>query len=62
MPDELLLSAYLVGTADMVSERLVAYADAGVDCLRLSARGRTASEQIENLEQAVELVGSATPD
>ncbi len=60
VPDELLLMAHPIGTADMVAQRIREYAAAGVDCLRLGAQGRTAAEQIENLEMCVDLIRSAT--
>lgn len=62
IPDELLLQANLMGTADMVKDRVRAYAAAGVDCLRIWPRGATAAEQIEDLEMSVDLIRSATSD
>lgn len=59
VPDELVLQAYLVGTEDMVRERVRAYAAAGIRGLRLGATGRTAAAQIENLERAVDVIRSA---
>jgi F420-dependent oxidoreductase-like protein len=60
VPDELILSAYPIGTETMVRDRIRAYEAAGVDCLRLGPQGRTASEQIAHLEMAVDLIRSAT--
>ena len=60
VPDELVLSTYLIGTEDMVRDRLKAYAAAGVGCLRLSPQGKTAADQISHLEMAVDLINSAT--
>lgn len=60
VPDELLLQAYMIGTEDMVRDRIKIAADAGVDVLRLTPSGRTAAEQIDYLEMAVDLVNSAT--
>jgi F420-dependent oxidoreductase-like protein len=62
VPEEMVLSAYLIGTEDMVRERVRAYAAAGVDCLRLAPQGRTAGEQISHLEMALDLIASATAD
>ncbi len=59
VPDELVLAACPIGTHDMVVKRIRAYADAGVNCLRLSPTGSTASEQIADLEATMELVASA---
>jgi F420-dependent oxidoreductase-like protein len=58
VPDELVLSAYLIGTQDMVRDRVRAYKAAGVNTLRLSPQGKTATEQIGHLEMAVELIRS----
>lgn len=62
VPDELVLSAYLIGTESMVKDRVRAYTAAGVDCLRLSPQGKTADEQIAHLEMAVDLIRSAGVD
>ena len=60
VPDEMVLQAYMIGTDDMVRDRVRACAAAGIDGLRLGASGKTAAEQITNLEQAVDLIRSAT--
>jgi hypothetical protein len=60
VPDELLLLAYPIGTEGMVRDRIRAYADTGVTGVRISPTGRTAAEQIEHLEQAVDVIRSAT--
>ncbi len=60
VPEEMVLSAYPIGTADMVRDRIRAYTAAGVNCLRLGPQGRTTGEQIEHLEMAVDLIRSAT--
>lgn len=59
VPEELVLAAYMIGTEDMVQERVRAAKAAGIDCLRLGAQGKTATEQIANLEQAVDLITTA---
>lgn len=58
VPDELVLAAYMIGTESMVRARIRAYADAGVNCLRLAPQGRTAAEQIAHLEMATDLIRS----
>ena len=60
VPDELVLSAYLIGTESMVRERVRAYAAAGVDTLRLGPSGRTVRDQIDHLEMSIDLIRSAT--
>ena len=63
VPDELLLLAHPIGTEEMVRNRIraYAYADAGVTGVRIGPTGRTAAEQIEHLEQAVDVIRSAVP-
>ena len=58
IPDELLLQANLIGTEEMVRARIRAYIDAGVNGIRLGPVGRTAAEQIAQLEQSVDLIRS----
>ena len=60
VPEEMVLAAYPIGTPDMVANRIRAYAAAGVDSLRLGPQGRTAVENIDHLEMAVDLIRSAT--
>jgi len=60
VPDELVLSTYLIGNEEMVRDRIRAYAAAGVDCLRLAPQGRTSAKQIAHLEMAVDLINTAT--
>ncbi len=60
VPDELVLSAYLIGTESMVRERIRACHRAGIDTLRLAPSGRTVAEQIAHLEMSLDLVRTAT--
>lgn len=59
VPDEMVLQAFMIGTEDMVRARVRACAAAGIDGLRLGPTGKTAAEQIANLEQTVDLIRSA---
>lgn len=59
VPDELLLQAYMIGTEDMVRDRIRAAQAAGVNVLRVAPQGKTSNEQIAHLEMAVDLVNSA---
>jgi len=59
VPEELVLGAYMIGTENMVRDRVRAAANAGVNCLRLGAQGKTSAEQIAHLEMAVDLIRSA---
>ena len=56
VPDEMILKTNLIGTEEMVRERLRAYRDAGVNTLRLSTGGKNWKERTESLAQAVDLV------
>ena len=58
--DEFVLKATFVGTEAMVAERIRATAAAGINTLRLSPVGRTAAEQIANLERTVAVIRSAS--
>jgi len=55
VPDEMVLKVNLLGTRDMVRERMRAYREAGVTTLRIEPRGGTLAERLETLGQAVEL-------
>jgi F420-dependent oxidoreductase-like protein len=59
VPDELVLMANLVGTEDMVQQRVKAFADAGVNTLRVSTGGETWPERTAALEQAIDLIKRA---
>lgn len=58
VPDEMILKNHLIGTEDMVRERLRAYRDAGVTTLRVSTGGRDWKERTSTLEQAIDLIKS----
>ena len=58
VPEEMVLKTNMIGTEDMIRERLRAYRDAGVTTLRLSTSGRTWKERTGTLEQALDLVKS----
>jgi F420-dependent oxidoreductase-like protein len=61
VPDELVLGANLLGTEEMVRDRIRAYRDAGVDTLRVAPAGRTASERFDTLGRVVDLVRDVGP-
>jgi alkanesulfonate monooxygenase SsuD/methylene tetrahydromethanopterin reductase-like flavin-dependent oxidoreductase (luciferase family) len=62
VPDELVLQTNLLGTEDMVRERIRKYRDAGVTTLRLQPDGRTLNERLETLGKAVELVNEVAAE
>jgi F420-dependent oxidoreductase-like protein len=56
IPDELILKTNLIGTEEMVRERLRAHRRAGVNTLLVNPAGQTLDEQLATLAQLVELV------
>lgn len=58
VPDEMVLKTNLIGTADMIRDRLAIYRAAGVTTLRLGTGGKTWSERSDALEESLDLVQS----
>ncbi len=56
VPDELVLKTNLIGTEEMVRERLRKYRDAGVNTLIAAPEGQTLEERVAALGRLVELV------
>ncbi len=56
IPDELVLKTNLIGTEEMVRERLRAYQQAGVNTLQVNPDGETLDERLANLARLIELV------
>ncbi|MCH9675545.1 MAG: LLM class F420-dependent oxidoreductase [Gammaproteobacteria bacterium] len=56
VPDEMVLKTNMIGTKDMICERLRAYRDAGVNTLRLNTIGSNWKERTDSLAEAVDLV------
>src|SRR5436309_8322380 len=56
IPDELVLKTNLIGTEDMVRERLRAHRRAGVNTLQVNPDGQTLDERLATLARLVELV------
>jgi hypothetical protein len=54
----MILKTNLIGTADMIKERLAIYKSAGVTTLRLGTGGKTWSERSDALEESLDLVQS----
>ena len=54
--DEMVLATTLIGTEDMVRERLRVWRDAGVDTVRLYPAGSTLAARLSTLGRAVDLV------
>jgi alkanesulfonate monooxygenase SsuD/methylene tetrahydromethanopterin reductase-like flavin-dependent oxidoreductase (luciferase family) len=58
VPDEMVLKTNLIGTREMVIERIRAYAAVGVTTLRVSTTGTNWKERTESLAEATDLVHS----
>jgi alkanesulfonate monooxygenase SsuD/methylene tetrahydromethanopterin reductase-like flavin-dependent oxidoreductase (luciferase family) len=58
VPDEMVLKTNLIGTREMVIERIKAYAAVGVTTLRVSTTGANWKERTESLAEATDLVHS----
>jgi F420-dependent oxidoreductase-like protein len=56
IPDELVLKTNLIGTEDMVRERLRIHQATGVNTLRVEPEGDTLDERLKNLGRLIELV------
>lgn len=56
VPDELVLQTNLLGTDQMVRDRIRAYRDAGVTTIRVQPEGRSLAERVETLGRFMRLV------
>ena len=62
VPDEMVLKANLLGTEEMVRERIRAYRNAGVTTLRVDPRGESMKDRLATLGRTVELVKEVTAE
>ena len=60
VPDEMVLLTNLIGTEEMIRERLRAFRDAGVNTFRLGTGGESWKERTTALEEAVDLIQRET--
>ncbi len=58
VPDEMVLNTNLIGTREMIIDRVKAYAKAGVNTLRISTSGQNWRERTETLAEATDLIHS----
>ena len=56
VPDQLVQNSNMLGTKEMVKDRMRAYRDAGITTLRVDPTGSSLEERLETLGQAIELV------
>ncbi|MGV0634563.1 LLM class flavin-dependent oxidoreductase [Mycolicibacillus trivialis] len=59
--DEMVLATTLIGTEEMVRDRLTVWRDAGVNTVRLYPAGDTLEAKLETLGRAIELVRAVEP-
>ncbi|HEU0102395.1 MAG TPA: LLM class F420-dependent oxidoreductase [Mycobacteriales bacterium] len=62
IPDEMVLATTLIGTEDMVADRLRAWAATGVTNVRMYPAGDTLDDKLVTLGRAVELIHRLFPD
>ena len=62
VPDEMVLKTSLIGTEEMIRERLRAYRDAGVNTIRLGTGGKTWKERLDALDQSLDLFHRETSE
>jgi len=56
VPDELVSRSNLIGTAEMVTDRIRRYRDAGITTLSLNPAGATTTGRVDTLAHAIDLV------
>lgn len=62
IPDEFVLQANLLGTEEMVKQRIRVYGDAGVTTLQVSPDGTTLTERLETLGRLIALVQAVSAE
>jgi alkanesulfonate monooxygenase SsuD/methylene tetrahydromethanopterin reductase-like flavin-dependent oxidoreductase (luciferase family) len=60
VPEEMILKTSLIGTEEMIREKLRAFRDIGVNALRLSTGGNDWRERTDKLAEAVDLIKRET--
>jgi F420-dependent oxidoreductase-like protein len=62
VPDEMVIRTSLLGTPDMIKERMRAYRNAGINTLRLAPEGGSLAERLTTLGQAMDLLNSVNQE
>ncbi len=62
VPDEMVLQTNLLGTEEMVRQRVRAHRDAGVNTLRVQPEGSNMDERLETLARVVRIVREEAPE
>jgi hypothetical protein len=62
IPDELVVQTNLLGTEDMVKDRIRAYRDAGVTTIRVDPEGKGMGEKLETLSRFMGLLDAVNAE
>ncbi len=62
VPDEMVRLTSMVGTEEMVRDRVRAYRDAGITTLRVDPHGATLEERLDTLGRAMDIVASVSAE
>ncbi len=62
VPDEMVRLTSMVGTEEMVRDRIRAYRDAGITTLRVDPHGETLAERLETLGRVIDIVAAVSAD
>jgi F420-dependent oxidoreductase-like protein len=62
VPDELVVKTNLLGTEEMVKQRIRAYRDVGVNTIRVDPQGRDMSERLETLGRFMRLLNEVNAE
>jgi alkanesulfonate monooxygenase SsuD/methylene tetrahydromethanopterin reductase-like flavin-dependent oxidoreductase (luciferase family) len=62
IPDELVLQTNLLGTDDMVKQRIRAYRDAGISTIRVDPEGRGLRERLDTLGRFMRLLAEVNAE
>jgi alkanesulfonate monooxygenase SsuD/methylene tetrahydromethanopterin reductase-like flavin-dependent oxidoreductase (luciferase family) len=56
VPDDMVLATTMIGTEQMVRDRMRVWRDVGIDTLRIYPEGRTLDERIDTLGRAMDII------
>lgn len=56
VPDDMIIKTNLLGTEEMVKERILAYRDAGINTLRVAPEGESLDDRLETLGRTLDIV------
>ena len=62
VPDEMVTRTSLLGTEEMVKERMRAYKKAGISTLRLDPEGGSVQQRLTNLGRAMDLLNAVNQE